>query len=167
MDQIEKMIRFKNNYGWLTYVLTPVFLFFKFTAISLIIYIGGFLFNRSIAYENCFKIVLLAELAPIIGSIVTFTFFLIHPPHTLQDVQSFSPLGLMGFFDLKQVPSYLIYPFKLLNGFEAAYWLILIFGVSFYINDGFKKAFTLVISSYGVGLFIWVLGLTFIQLQFS
>jgi hypothetical protein len=167
LPQIEKIIGTTRKYLFLSVSLIPIMILLKFYILSLVLYTGIFFSNKIIKFNDCLRIVLIGEFIPIIVSIITFINFSLTPVRTINEFQSFSPLSFTQLLNLKEIPTYIIYPIRLLNLFEIFYWLILIAGVSYFLKDSFKKSFFLIASSYGVALVIWVLFVMFIQIQFS
>lgn len=166
-ERIAEIIQINTKFLWLSYVAIPIILLLKWMLIAGIIYSGLFLFNQTLLFKTCFKIIMIAELANIMGALIKVLCFLIHKPETIQDIQFFYPLSLIQLFTVKQLPTYMIYPLQQFNLFELAYWLFIAAGIKAYTEKSFKQSFKIVASSYGVGLGIWVLCVVFIQLQFA
>ncbi|GAB3250601.1 hypothetical protein GCM10027347_08480 [Larkinella harenae] len=59
------------------------------------------------------------------------------------------------------------YPLQTANLFEFAYWFLLAYGVSDACKEPFSKAFSLVRSSYGVGLLLWVTLVVFVTVTYA
>jgi hypothetical protein len=165
--KIVEIIQFKRKFELGSYFFIPIIYTFKFILVACIIFIGIKLFELDINFENCFKIVLLAELFPLISSITKTLYFYIYTPRNFEDIQIFNPLGLTALIKIDSIPKYLIYPFQLLNIFEVAYWIMLAYGIKTFGNIEFKKAFKVTTLSYGSGLIIWCIFIVFLQLQFS
>jgi hypothetical protein len=77
------------------------------------------------------------------------------------------PLSLESLFGYKNFEPWYIYPMQVANLFEVAYWIVLTFLLAKTIQTTKSKAFTLVVSSYGIGLFILVAGMMFLTLNIS
>ena len=166
-ESIEKMIERSKNYEIIGYLILYTIVVLKWSILTCIIYTGVFLFNQTVSFRNCCKIVLIAELAPLSGAIAKSLFFCIHRPENLLDMQYFYPLSLLNFLNTGQLPVYLIYPLQQFNLFEAAYWLLIANGIKVHTQKSLESSLKVVAASYGVGLFIWVLFIVFVQLQFS
>jgi hypothetical protein len=63
--------------------------------------------------------------------------------------------------------TWFIYPFQVINLFEFAYWFILASLISKELKTTTSKGFSIVASSYGVALLIWVVGVMFFTLNMS
>ncbi len=167
IKSIEEIIQFKNKYEWVTYILLPFINVIKYSIVTIIIYIGIKFFEVKLNLTECFKIVLLAELIPLISSITKSLYFYIYPPSDLEVIQNFNPLGLGSLLNNENIPKYLFYPIQQLNIFEVSYWFLLAYGIMFLGKINYKKALQIISLSYGFGLVIWCIFIVFLQLQFS
>lgn len=167
-ERISAFIEMNRKFQWLAYLIMPFLLLLKWGLISGVIYSGLLLSNQKISFKSCFKITMLAELSLIVAALIKLIYFLfIHHPETTQDIQFFYPLSLTQLLNLKELPSYLIYPLQQFNLFEIGYWVLIVFGIQSYIKKSFLQALKIVASSYGVALGIWVVFVVFIQVQFT
>jgi hypothetical protein len=166
-ERIAAVLKMQHKFQVVAYLVQPVLLLLKWLAIAGAIYTVLFLLDQNISFKSCFKIVVFAELVSIISALTKVFCFLIRKPDTLQDVQNFYPLSLLQLLNIKQLPSYLIYPLQQFNLFEMAYWLLIAAGISVHMRKPLTKGLALTASSYGLALGIWVLCVVFIQLQFS
>jgi hypothetical protein len=167
IKRIEELIDLNKKNEWLTYILLPVVNTIKYSFAAMIIFIGIKLFELEVSFKNCFKIILFAEIIPILSSITKTLYFYIYPPNNLEILQNFDPLGISSFLKNDAIPKYLLYPIQQLNLFEVGYWLLLAYGIKSLGNVDFKKALKITSLSYGVGLLIWCIFIVFLQLQFS
>jgi hypothetical protein len=167
IKRIEEMIEVNKKNEWLTYIVLPVVNTIKYNLIAIIIFIGIKFFELEVSFKNCFKIVLFAEIIPLVASITRTLYFYIYPPNNFEVLQNYNPLGVTGFLKNDTIPKYLLYPIQQLNLFEVGYWLLLAYGIKSLGNVNFKKALKITSLSYGVGLLIWCIFIVFLQLQFS
>lgn len=166
--QLSNYLIFKNKWQWLSNLILPIILILKITIIASILDIGCFFFSKKIKYKNLFKIVIKAEfifLLVIIFKTVYFYFF--KESYTLEELQSFYPLSALNIVGFQNLETWFIYPFQVLNLFEVAYWFILAYLLGKEINDTTEKGFSIVASSYGVSLLIWVVIVMFLTLNIS
>jgi hypothetical protein len=115
-----------------------------------------------------FQIVLIAEFLFILPSLIKLIWFLFfETDYDLADLQTFYPLSLLNLIDTESIPQWSLYPIQLLNVFEVVYWCILAYGIALVAKERWPKMLGLVASSYGVGLFVWVVFITFITINLS
>lgn len=162
IDRIEKIVEFSKKWQWVAYVFIPFVILTRagFTAIS--IYIGCFVADIKIHFRKLFKIALLADFVFVIAGIAKLVILIFFKKvSTLSDLQ-FQPLSLMELFNKNSIEPLLIYPFSLINTFEILYVLILALLLSESSERPFGKSLKIVASSYGTGLFIWVILIMFL-----
>lgn len=104
-------------------------------------------------------------LLPILIKLLWFLF--VQTDYTLHDLSMFYPLSLLNITGTENIPSYWLYPLQTLNLFEVAYWFLLAQGVSEATEQSFRQSFGLVMSSYGVGLVLWVILVMFLTITYS
>ena len=167
-ERIEEIIAQKQKLAWLGYVFVPVIFLLKFTVISLIILTGFFFFEKKVSFLFVFKAVMLAEIPflfiPLIKSI---WFMFIQTKYSLEDVSYFFPLSVLQLFNIKSLSSWQIYPLQLFNVFELIYWVLLAFWLKIFLNISINKSMEVVVSSYGTGLLLWVVFITFLTLSLT
>jgi hypothetical protein len=167
IKRIEELIDFNKKSESLTYIVLPIVNTIRYIFAAILIFIGIKLYELEINFRNCIKIVLLAEMIPLLSSITKTLYFYIYPPDNFEVLQSFNPLGVSSFLKNDAIPKYLLYPIQQLNLFEVSYWLLLAYGIKSLGNVDFKKALKITSLSYGVGFLIWCIFIVFLQLQFS
>lgn len=167
-DQLNEISRRKKNLEWIGYAMSPALLFLKITIVSVVLWIGCFLFDKKANYRSIYGITLRAEfifLFVIISKTVWFYFF--SSNHTLEDVQYFYPLSVLSIVGHKELEVWYIYPLQILNLFEFIYWIVLIDLLSKHLKIRSEKVLEIVVSSYGVALIIWIAIVMFFSINFS
>lgn len=165
-ERIEEMLYSKEKWSLISYSLIPLFFFLKFGMITIILLTGLFMFNFKIEIKRIFKIVIISELVFLVPLLIKmFWFSFIQTDYTLEDIQFFSPLSLLSFFNADEVEIWWVYSLKTLNVFEAIYWLVLTFFLIKITKETFDRMLGLVLSSYGVSLVIWVVFITFLTVS--
>ena len=97
----------------------------------------------------------------------TTWFYFFQTDFTLEDLQYFYPLSALNIIGYQGLEPWYIYPFQVINLFEVAYWFILSYLIGKELNETTEKGLSIVASSYGVGLLIWVVGVMFLTLNMS
>lgn len=141
----------------LQYLSVPVFLAWKFTITSFLLWVGCFLFGYRITYAQLWKMVMLMELVFIIPEllkVVWFTVFQTDP--TYHDYVAYYPLSLINFFDYQQLADKWHYPLKALNAFEGIYWAALIAGIYWLSNKKLSISAVIVSVSYVFLFLVWI-----------
>ena len=167
-EQIRSFLDIQYKYQWISYLILPVIYLFKLSFLSLALLAGAIFWNIKVSFQKLFQIALIAEFLFIIPSLIKLSWFLfVQKDFELSDLQTFYPLSLVNLVNVKEIPKWLLYPLQLVNVFEIIYWVILAYGISLVAREKFSKMLSLVASSYGVGLFVWVVFITFITINLS
>ncbi|WP_445908813.1 hypothetical protein [Yeosuana sp.] len=166
--QLQEITEFNDKWQWLGYAIMPLLTLLKISIIAAVLDIGCFFFSTEIKYKKLFNIVVKAEFVFLLVIIFkTAWFYAFQPSFTLEDLQYFYPLSALNIIGYQGIETWFVYPFQVLNLFEVAYWFILAYLIGKEINETTDKGFSIVASSYGVGLLIWVVGVMFLTLNMS
>jgi len=164
IEQIDKMLAQQKEWAWLSYVFVGVLYLLKITLIAGCIYIGFFFINSNkVTFKEIITIVAKADLVffvPIMLKILWFTF--VEERFTIKDIQQFYPLSLVNIFDVSSLDNWLLYPLQTFNVFEVLFWFALAYELKNYLKEDFTTSFKFVLSTYGSGLFVWVIFVVFL-----
>lgn len=164
--QIEDILNFKEKWNWINYVLLPLMLLIKTSIIAAILDVGCFFFNKEIKYKKLLNIVIKEEFIFLLVIVFkTAWFYFFQTNYNLEDLQYFYPLSALNIIGYEGLQPWFIYPFQVLNIFELVYWFILAYLIGKELNENTDKGFSIVASSYGVSLLIWVVGVMFFTLN--
>ena len=61
IERIDNLVLQNTKFGIISYLLWPCILYIKWILLSLILYIGVLIFEITLLFKNCFKIIILAE----------------------------------------------------------------------------------------------------------
>lgn len=170
---IMNYLNLRHQWAWVIYIFIPIALYLTTSLIALIILLVIELYYLNISkpnirFKDTWRIVLTAQwsgVAALFIKILWFGFF--HTHYTLDELQSFAPLSIINFFDIKRLDVWTIYPIQLINVFELTYWILLIVGIKKLLQRSWLKSFEMILFSYGVALFIWIVVVMFVSLNFS
>ncbi len=136
----------------------PLIYLWKFTVISFVIWVGCFLFGYRVTYSQCYGLTIVAEFIFLVPEILKIGWFMfIETDPNLMDIRAFYPFSLMHFFDYHEIDKQYAYPLKALNLFEIVYWYLLVKGVHFFARKQIKIAWIIVLCSYVLIFFLWLL----------
>lgn len=165
-EKIEGIIEQSHKWAWVGYIFIPVIYCVKFLLVSLVLQTGFFFFERKVNFSIIFKAVMLSEIPFLIIPVIKiFWFSLIQTNYNLNDLQYFFPLSALQLFDVKSLSTWQIYPLQLFNVFELIYWVLLAYWLKKLLNISLNKSMEVVASSYGTGLVLWVVFITFLSLN--
>jgi hypothetical protein len=165
-ERIKEILELNEKYKYISFLLIPLIYIVKFSVITIILAIGFFFLKDKLELEKIFKVVIVCELiflTPIVIKIIWF--LLIDTNYTLSDLKAFSPISLINFFDLNKLEKWMRYPISLINIFELIYCFTLTLNLKNTLNISMKNASLVVLFSYGTGLLLWVVFVTFLSLN--
>jgi hypothetical protein len=168
-EQIQELLASGEKWAWLGYALIPVIYAIKCSLVALCLGLGCFFITNRFEFKKLFGVAVAAEfvfLIPAVGKLLWFLF--IQTDYTLEDLQFFYPLSALSLFDYHTVQPWLLYPLQVLNVFELIYWMVLAYGLSQVLpRPDLSRAMSVVLSSYGTGLVIWVAVVMFLTLTYG
>ncbi|MGE8341059.1 MAG: hypothetical protein ACN6OI_08500 [Flavobacterium sp.] len=168
INQINSYFEFQDKWHWVTYLYIPLIILIKTSVIATILYIGLFLSGREAKYNTAWNTSIKAEfiflLVPIF-KIIWFTFF--QTKYDLNDVQNFYPFSALNITGYKNLESWFIYPFQVLNLFELFYIIYLGHEIGKLTHTNTDYGLKIVGLSYVPALFLWVATVMFFTLNYS
>lgn len=167
-EQIQEALNLQQKWQWVGYAIIPLLLLLKISIIAAILDAGCFFFDKEIKYKKLFNIVVKAEFVFLLVIVFkTLWFYVFQQEYTLEDLQYFYPLSAINITDYEGLQTWFVYPLQVLNLFELTYWVILAYLLGKELKVSTNKGLSIVASSYGVGLLIWVVAIMFLTLNMS
>ena len=167
-QRIENIILEAKKLSWINYVIIPIIYLIKLSVITTCLSLGFFFISDRFKFTVFFNVTVLAEIIFLLPVLIKLLWFLfIKTDYDLNDLTLFYPLSALNLVDAETIPRYWLAPLQTLNLFEVAYWFLLAYGVSGATDFSFKRSFGLVMSSYGVGLVLWVVLVMFLTITYS
>lgn len=165
-EKIDGLIEQTQKWAWLGYVFIPIIYLLKFSLISLVLLTSFFSIDKKVSFSLLFKAVMLAEIPFLLVPLIKlFWFLFIQTQYNFNDLQYFYPLSALQLFEIKTLATWQIYPLQLLNVFEMVYWVLLAYWLKRLLNITLTKGMEVVIASYGTGLLLWVVFITFLSIN--
>lgn len=157
-----------NRYSWISYLVTPLLLLIKFTVISLVMYTGVFFLNLhyKISFGVIFRIVIASDIIFVIAGLIKFVwFYFFAGNYELNDISFFYPLSLINLFKVSEVSRIWVFPLQSVNLFQAAYILLLAYGLNKAGRIEKSESEKVVIFSYMPAFLFWIVLVMFISLD--
>lgn len=165
-ERIHDILDQQRRIQWIAYIAIPLVILFKVFFFTICIFIYSLLSSIQLKWKQIFKIVLETEAIVLIPLVLKLIWFSSFPPDSLQEVSDFAPWSLIV-FATEDTPVYLKYVLQTINVFELLYWILLATGIRSATQFPFSKSLGIVAKSYGVGLALWVVFVTFLLVQLS
>ncbi|MGB3465200.1 MAG: hypothetical protein WBA74_08020 [Cyclobacteriaceae bacterium] len=142
----------------LQYFSVPIFYLWKFTLITVFIWISSFFFGYKLLYTRLWKLVMLMEAVFILPELLKILWFIGDTNGVdYWEVKAFYPFSVLSILNFENIAERWHYPLKALNIFEVIYWILLFFGIHSLANKKRKIAKWIVISGYIIPFFLWLL----------
>ncbi len=166
-DRIDKLYSDGKKWQWVGFLIIPVALILKVLYNSFWLTTGSLLHDNRGKFKNNYNVCLKAEYVFIIMGFVKFLWLVAFKKvNSLTDL-GFVPGSIINLFKENEIPIWLTYPLQTLNIWEVLFCIV---GTSMYsiqFNVSKAKAAQLFCVPYLIGLFIWVLIVSFLTLQLT
>lgn len=168
-NQINDFFNLRDKWGWINFLIVPIYLFFKTIIISSSVYVGIFFFGKSeITFNSILNITIRAEfIFTLVGILKIIWFYFFETNYTLEDIQCFYPLSAINITGYKEIEPWLIYPLQTLNLFELAYVIYLAYQIGYITKTNPDNGLKIICYSYVPIMFLWVIIIMFFTLNYS
>jgi len=157
-----------KSIAWVSYVISPVILFIKFSLVSLVLYTGIIFKNiqYTVTLGSVFKIVIASEIVFLIaGFIKILWFYLFAGNYNLNDIGFFYPFSLINIFKAAEVEKIWVSPMQTVSLFHLAYLVLLSYGLCKICKIEKSESEKIVLLSYLPALILWVTLIMFLTLD--
>lgn len=165
ISRIDSFIAIQKKIGVLSHFVMPLFLCIRFGVTTFCLYVISYIDELNLSWHDCLEMVLIGEIAFLIMAAVRFLYLYFNPPTSFQDLSWISSLSLLYFF--KDAPRYTNYFLQTINIFELLFWIIIAARIRKSTRLTFIQSFGTVAKSYGLGLLLWIVSITFLIIQYS
>ncbi len=167
IERIDEMLEKQSEWKWVSYLLIPVVIAFQAFLVTLCLNCGTIMMNYTIRFRPLFTLVLRSSVVFLLMKLALTFILLFSKIQVFDDLITTNKFALAGFVDKADVPTWLMYPLSILNIFEAAFWLLLTFGIGRLLQRPFQASLGFVATTYGLGLLMWMVFIIFLQLNLS
>jgi hypothetical protein len=168
LDSIEQVLKIRDRWSWIIFILIPTTYFLKITLISLWILSACILFGYKNTFSEIFKVVVTAELTWLLPPLVTVLWLgFVRTDYTLIEAHFFRPLSLASFFEISKIEPWLIFTLQAVNVFEVLYIFFLANGLKRILNKNLISAIYFTLSVYGTALITWLIFITFLNINLT
>lgn len=165
-SMIAHVYRMHEEYAYLQYALIPLSVLFKIMATAVCLYIRCFFISLKVKFSMLIRMGLWAEFVFI--GMELFRYFHLKGQSgmlSLEYAQWFNPMSLLNLFEPGEIAFWYVYPLKTCNAFELIYIILLAILAHKMFKWKKMEALETVLLSYGVGLFLWVVMISFLTLN--
>jgi hypothetical protein len=166
-DRLKTIFSRWQSQQWLYLAFIPVSFLLKVGFTTLCVTIGAFYFTDTTSFSSNWNICLKVQYIYLLMIVVTFgDLMLLKEVNTVNDL-SFIPFSFTQLLRSDHLPGWAKYPLQTVNVWELLYCLAGSYLFKLHYQVSYKRALTLFSVSYLIGLFLWVIVVVFLTVQFS
>jgi len=166
LSRIQFLMTEQRKWIWVIYVLIPPAYLVKTLVVTLCLLTGAILFDIRASFHNLFRVTMIAEGVFLIPAIIkVYWFSKLESTYGLDEIKNFNPWSLPGILGEGKASAPILIAGHSVDAFEVLYWFVLAYGIYLVSGRSYGLSLKLVLSSYGVGLIIWILLLIFFELN--
>ncbi len=167
LDQIKNIIMVAKKWQIYGYLIIPFVIIIRILYTSFCFSIGNLIQESHWSFQSLFNISLKADIVFCLSPICNFYYYSL-----TNDYNSIDDLGVNCFSFLKltgreNIPNWLIMAFNSINLFELIYIVLLIVLIQGCFQISYLKATVFVLLTYCIGNYFYIVGMTFLYLNFS
>lgn len=162
VDKTE-MLSFIKKIKWISLLIIPIIVIVRVAYSAGCMFVGGvYDSNSNVKYKDMFNIALKCDIVFLLYVLYNFILLLTVDVGNLTNVSRYSSFAY--FFNIATIEQWILVPVMALNIFEILYWFLLSKFYSVFYRKTFWESFKFVMSTYGTGLFIYIIFSMFIIL---
>jgi len=168
-ERIEKLFEKREESRWVVYAMKIIFHSIKIFMVAICLLTGLFIIDKKCSFTALINVIIKSEFIFILPSVITLLWFGVfeQSSYGFSDVKNFAPLSLLNFFDATEIELWLNYSLSAVNMFELFYMCALAYGLSKICELEIFQALKITLFSYGIGLLLWTVFVTFLIISFT
>ncbi len=166
-ERIKQFLSFRDKWQWIGYFIVPLLLFLKISAVSFSVHLGSIISETILSFKKLFGMVLIAEGIFILAALIRMLLLWVSNFSTLEEIQAYYPLSLLNMFDITRLKPWELYIYQQINLFHAIYILALTYGYHKLAHKKFINCLLFILSTYGLGVVLWVTLLIYFAVTLS
>jgi hypothetical protein len=144
----------------------PIVIIVRVSYTSLCLFIGDLVQEYHWSFKSLFNISLKADAVFILSQICNFYYYALSDNYKVMDDLNVNFLSVLKWTGTENIPEWLVFAYNSINVFELLYIIVL----AIFIHASFKfswlKSVIFMILTYGIGSYLYVVGMTFLYLNF-
>ncbi len=162
MEEVENAVTSVKESFWLLLLSAVLKVIVEVFLIALAINLGTLLFEYQITFKQIFGAVTKAYIIFAITRIVLMAIYAYKGVSSLEDLNYIPKLSLFELFDAQSLPNWAVFPLQIANLPQLFFILLTALGLNQIRQYGFTKWLLVVLGTYGTGLVIWTILVTFL-----
>jgi hypothetical protein len=167
--QIQKILAYHNE-AWrqiIGYCIIPVIIIIRVLYTSFCLYIGNLVNETHWKYKSVYTISLKADIAFCLSQICNFYYYIFTDNFKTMEDLSINCFSLLKIVGKENIPNWLVLAYNSINLFELLYLILLVVFLKISFQLTYLKSIVFVLLTYFIGNYLYVVGMTFVYLNFS
>ncbi|MDR1583319.1 MAG: hypothetical protein LBS55_08705 [Prevotellaceae bacterium] len=167
--QIQRIINYQNE-TWkqiLGYCLIPVMMIIRILYTAFCLFVGNLVNETHWKFHSVYTVALKADIAFCLSQIGNFYYYAFSDDFYTMDDLSVNFLSLLKVVGKADIPAWLVLAYNSIHLFELLYVILLIVFLKITFRLSYIKSFLFILLTYCVGNYLYVVGMTFIYLNFT
>ncbi|MDF7820115.1 hypothetical protein P1X15_21025 [Runella sp. MFBS21] len=162
MEEVENAVTSVKESFWLLLLSAVLKVIAEIFLITLAINLGTLLFEYQITFKQIFGAVTKAYIIFAITRVVLMGIYAYEGVSSLEDLNYIPKLSLFELFDTQSLPNWAVFPLQIANLPQLFFILLTALALNQIRQYGFAKWLLVVLGTYGTGLVIWTILVTFL-----
>ncbi len=162
MEEVENAVTSVKESFWLLLLSAVLKVIAEIFLITLAINLGTLLFEYQITFKQIFGAVTKAYIIFAITRVVLMGIYAYEGVSSLEDLNYIPKLSLFELFDTQSLPNWAVFPLQIANLPQLFFILLTALELNQIRQYGFAKWLLVVLGTYGTGLVIWTILVTFL-----
>ncbi|MCH8330805.1 MAG: hypothetical protein IH946_05410, partial [Bacteroidetes bacterium] len=167
IDKINEALQMNESIQWLIYLQVPILLIIKLLLVTVCINMGVVLLRLDISFGKLFRVVLIAEAVFIAGNLLKIAWLGTLDVKVLEDIFYFYPLSMASLIEQTNIQNWYAYPLVTMNLFEVGFMILVAYLLAGKTTLIFTRSLILVVLTYGSGLFVWMVFIVYLSINFG
>ncbi|GHT02547.1 hypothetical protein FACS189423_01490 [Bacteroidia bacterium] len=166
-DQIQKILNINKSWQYIGYCFIPIVIIIRTLYTSFCLYIGDLIQETHWGFRQLFNISLKADIVFGFGIIFNFYFYALTNNYSTIDDLNINCASLLKLVGKENIPNWLVLAYNSINFFELLYIILLVVFLKISFQLTYLKSIVFVLLTYFIGNYLYIVGMTFVYLNFS
>lgn len=167
IKQIQGLLYLSKSWKNISYFFIPIIIIVRILYTSFCLYIGSLVEESHWKFKALFNISLKADIAFCLSPICNFYYYLLSDDYKTVEDLGVNCFSLLKIVDNESIPNWLISAYNSINLFELLYIIFLVVFLKISFQLTYLKSTIFVLLTYFIGNYLYVVGMTFLYLNFS
>ena len=166
-ERVEQILDLKKKWDWIAYAIIPFVLFIKFLLVAVCLETGTIFYGFRVGFRQLFHAAMVSEVVFCFAQVIKTIFVAFSKMDDLFQLQYLGSFSLLSIWNNPEMDSWFVHPLLKISIFEIAYWFVMAYVLKILIGKNYSIMVRFVLSTYGLGLLVWIILVMFITVHIS